>query len=143
MLNNIILVVTIDKFDPNPVLININKLKPNRFIEDKILQLVLVKPSDLVIDEPVQIEEHAPLPTELKDFQLVEFELVNNHLTHGTIKRIDVHVHYYHDVHVEDNNVTICNDQNDAFSGTFIDVNVLKVCNLKDVSIHSHMVVTN
>jgi hypothetical protein len=27
--------VTIDKFDPNPLLVNINKLKPYRFIEEK------------------------------------------------------------------------------------------------------------
>jgi hypothetical protein len=52
--HNIVLLVTIDKFDPNPVLVNGNKLKPCMFIEDKILQLVLVKLSDLVIDEPIQ-----------------------------------------------------------------------------------------
>jgi hypothetical protein len=44
--NNIILVVTIDKFDPNPMFVNINKLKPYRFIEDETLQLSLAKPSD-------------------------------------------------------------------------------------------------
>jgi hypothetical protein len=49
--------VTIDKFDPNPVLFNINKLKPNMFIEDIILQHVLANPSDLVVNEQVQIEE--------------------------------------------------------------------------------------
>ncbi len=37
--NNTILFVTIDKFDPNLVLININKLKPYKFIEDKTLHL--------------------------------------------------------------------------------------------------------
>jgi hypothetical protein len=36
--NNTFLLVTIDKFDPNPVFVNINKLKPYRFIEDKTLQ---------------------------------------------------------------------------------------------------------
>jgi hypothetical protein len=36
------------------VLVNINKLKPYRFIENRTLQPILVKPSDLVIDELVQ-----------------------------------------------------------------------------------------
>jgi hypothetical protein len=50
------------------VLININKLKPFRFIEDRTLQLVLVKPSDLVTDEPIQTKEPDSLPFELKGF---------------------------------------------------------------------------
>jgi len=33
--------MTIDKFDPNLVVFNINKLKPYRFVEDQTLQLVL------------------------------------------------------------------------------------------------------
>jgi hypothetical protein len=33
--------MTIDKFDPNLVLVNINKLKPYRFVEDQTPQLVL------------------------------------------------------------------------------------------------------
>jgi hypothetical protein len=37
-----------DKFDPNPILININKLKPYRFVEDQNFQHVLVKPSDFL-----------------------------------------------------------------------------------------------
>jgi hypothetical protein len=40
------LLVTIDKFDPNLKLVNINKLKPYRFVEDHTLQLVLA--SDLL-----------------------------------------------------------------------------------------------
>jgi hypothetical protein len=39
------LLVTIDKFDHNPILVNINKLKPYRFVEDHTLQPILVKPS--------------------------------------------------------------------------------------------------
>jgi hypothetical protein len=31
--------MTIDKFDPNQILININKLKPYRFVEIKHLNL--------------------------------------------------------------------------------------------------------
>jgi hypothetical protein len=52
--NNIVLFITIDKFDTNPILVNINKLMPYRFIEDKTLQPILVNPSDLVVDEPIQ-----------------------------------------------------------------------------------------
>jgi hypothetical protein len=52
--NNIILLVTIDKFDPNPILVNINKLKPYKFIEDITLQPILANLSDLVVDEHVQ-----------------------------------------------------------------------------------------
>jgi uncharacterized protein YfbU (UPF0304 family) len=76
----------IDKFDPNPMFVNLNKLKPYRFIEDKTLQLVLVKLSDLVIDELVQTRQPNSLSVEFKGFQLEEFELVNNHLTFGSIK---------------------------------------------------------
>ncbi len=43
--NNIMVFVTIDKFDHNLVLININKLKPYRFVEDQTLQRILIKPS--------------------------------------------------------------------------------------------------
>ncbi len=52
--NNTDLLVTIDKFDPNPIFVNINKLKPYRFIEDKTLQPILIYLSDMVIDEHVQ-----------------------------------------------------------------------------------------
>jgi hypothetical protein len=37
-----ILLINIDKFDPNLVLVNIKKLKPHMFIEDKTLKFVLV-----------------------------------------------------------------------------------------------------
>jgi hypothetical protein len=47
--SNIVLLVTIDKFDPNLVLVNINMLKPYKFIEDKTLQPILTKLSDLVL----------------------------------------------------------------------------------------------
>ncbi len=122
MPNSIILLITIGKFDPNQVLVNINKLKPYKFIEDITLQLVLIKPSDLVIDEHVQTKE-------LEYFQPIEFEPVN-HLIHGNIKIIYVLVDYY-DVLVEDNNVIVCNDQNHAFSEALIDVYILEVYNPK------------
>jgi hypothetical protein len=46
--------MTIDKFDPNLVLVNINKLKPYRFTEDQTFQLVLVELSDFLLEEPVE-----------------------------------------------------------------------------------------
>jgi hypothetical protein len=98
LLNNIILLVTTNKFGPNPMLININKLKPCKFIKYKTLQPILAKHSDLVTNEHVQTKEPKPLLIEPKDLQLIKFELVNHHLTHDIIKRIDVHVHYYHDM---------------------------------------------
>ncbi len=68
---------------------------------------------------------------EPKDLQLVEFEPVNKHLTHGSIKGINVLVHYYHDVLVEDNNAIVHKDQNDAFIEAFINVYILELCNPK------------
>jgi hypothetical protein len=76
--NNTILLVTIDKFDPNPVLVNINKLKSYKFIEDKTLQPMLAKPNDLVTDKHVQIK---PLHVENENFEFVEFEPMNNNDT--------------------------------------------------------------
>jgi len=78
------------------VLLNINKLKLYKFIEDRTLQHLLVKPIDLVIDKLVQTKEHDSLFVELKGFQPLEFELVCNYLTPSHIKRIDVVVHHYH-----------------------------------------------
>jgi len=91
--NDIVLLVNIDK------LVNINKLKPYRFIEDITLP-ILTKSNDLAIENMFKPKELKPLLVEPKDLQHVEFELVNNHLTPNSIKRIDVHVHYYHDVFV-------------------------------------------
>jgi hypothetical protein len=67
------------------MLVNINKLKPYKFTEDKTLQPVLVKLDDLITIEPIQAKEPIPLLVEHEDFQLVGFELVNNQLTHGNI----------------------------------------------------------
>jgi hypothetical protein len=66
--NNTILLVTIDKFDLNPMVVNMNKLKPYKFVEDITLQPVLLKPSDLVIDEPIQTRKLDLQPIELEDF---------------------------------------------------------------------------
>jgi hypothetical protein len=136
LFNNIVLLVTIHKFDPNPMLVNGNKLKPYMFLEDKILQLVLAKPSDLATNELVETKEPEPLLVEHEDLQLVEFELVNNHLTPSNIKGINVLVHYYHDVLVQDNNAIVSNDQNDMFNKALIDIYILGVSNPKGC-IHS------
>ncbi len=49
------------------MLVNINKLKPYMFLEDRTLQHVIIKPSDLAIDELVQAREPKPLTFEPKD----------------------------------------------------------------------------
>jgi len=42
------------------------------------LQAIIVKPSDLVMDEFVQTREFEPLLVELEEFQHVEFESICN-----------------------------------------------------------------
>jgi hypothetical protein len=64
-----VLFVTIEKFDPNLVVINMNKFKTYRFIDDNTLQLVLTNPSDLTIKELIENEV----------FKLVPIERVTNH----------------------------------------------------------------
>jgi hypothetical protein len=44
--------MTIDKFNLNPILVNINNY---RFVEDHTLQLVLTKPKKLLLEEPMEI----------------------------------------------------------------------------------------
>jgi hypothetical protein len=50
----LILLMIIDKFGFNPVLININKLKPYWFIEDNTFQPILFKTNDLVPEKLVE-----------------------------------------------------------------------------------------
>ncbi len=38
LLNNTMLLVTIEKFETNPMLVNVNKLKPYKYMESKILK---------------------------------------------------------------------------------------------------------
>jgi hypothetical protein len=47
--------VIIDKFDPNLILININKLRTYRFVEDHTLQPLLINLSDFVSKESVEV----------------------------------------------------------------------------------------
>ncbi len=46
--------MTIDKFDHNPVLVNINKLKPYIFVEDHTFRHVLAKPNDCLLTKLVE-----------------------------------------------------------------------------------------
>jgi len=91
--SNTILFITIDKFDSNLVPININNLKPYKFIQDRTLQPILANLSDLVIDEYVQTKELEPLLIENANFEHVEFEPVNNYLIDGNIIGTDVPIH--------------------------------------------------
>jgi hypothetical protein len=129
--NNIFLFVTIDKFDPYPVLVNINKLKPYEFIEDITLQPILANPSDLVVDEHVQTKETEPILFENANFEPIKFKLINSYLTHGNITGTNVSIHYYDDVHIEFNYVLVRNDQDDTFSEKPIDICILEVWNPK------------
>ncbi len=91
----------------------------------------MVKPGDLVTDEPIQTKERIPLPIELKCFQLVRFKPISNHLTPSSIKTIDVFIHHYHNLHVQDNNVAMSIDPNDVFQKALIDAYLLGVSNPK------------
>jgi hypothetical protein len=106
-------------------------LKPYRFIEDKTLQPILVKPGDLLTEEPVQAKEPIPLLVEPKDFQFVGFELVSNHLTPWSIKTTYVFFHHYHNLPIQDNNVVVNNDPYNVFRKAFIDVYFLGVSSPK------------
>ncbi len=57
------ILVTIDKFDPNPILVNINKLKPYTFLKDHTFQPILVKPNVLLLEEPVETNHYGNLFT--------------------------------------------------------------------------------
>jgi hypothetical protein len=52
-----------DKFDPNLVFVNINKLKFYEFMEDHTLQIVLAMPSDFLSEELVETTHFANLFT--------------------------------------------------------------------------------
>jgi hypothetical protein len=82
-------------------------LKPYKFIEDRTL--ILAKPNDLVTNEHVQTNlNHYMLIME--KCEPIEFEPINNYLTHGNIIGTNVPIHYHKDVHVEFNYVLNYND---------------------------------
>jgi hypothetical protein len=68
------LLMTIDKFDLNPILVNINMLKPYRFVEDQTLQLILAKLSDFLLEELVETNDSNNLFVE----ELVEINNIGN-----------------------------------------------------------------
>jgi hypothetical protein len=47
------------------MLVNINKLKPYRLIENRTLQHVLAKRNDLATNEPVKTRKPEPLPIDI------------------------------------------------------------------------------
>ncbi len=48
--------MTIDKFDPNLILVNINKLKHYQFVEINILKPIIMNPSEWTTKESVEDE---------------------------------------------------------------------------------------
>jgi hypothetical protein len=46
--------VTINKFNRDPILVNINKLKPYKLIYDHTFQPILAKPNDLLPKKMVE-----------------------------------------------------------------------------------------
>ncbi len=50
------LLIIMDKFDPNPVLVYINKLKPYKLINDQTLQPILVKLNDFLSKNLVDVK---------------------------------------------------------------------------------------
>jgi hypothetical protein len=111
-------------------------LKPYGFIEDKTLQLVLIKLNDLVSNELVQTRKFDSIRVELEGFQPLEFERVCKKLTACNIKGTYVPIHHYHNVHVHDNDVTTSNDQNKMFRKILINAYLLGVSKPK-ACVHS------
>jgi hypothetical protein len=87
-----VLLMIIDKFDPNPVLVNINKLKPYRFVEDHTIQPILAKPSDFLPIESIETSYSGNLfikePIETNHFgNLFTEELVESHIRDMTVSK--------------------------------------------------------
>ncbi len=106
-------------------------MKPYMFIQNKILQPILTTLNDLVTDKIVQAKELESLPIENENFEFVEFEPINNYLTHGNIIWTNVLIHYHNNVLIKFNYVFDCNDQNNAINEKPIDVCTLEVYNPK------------
>ncbi len=67
----------IDKFDHNTTLVNINKLKSYRFMEDQTLQLVLIKRNDFLLKEPVEVTHSNNLFTK-QQVEVTHFDNLSN-----------------------------------------------------------------
>jgi hypothetical protein len=72
--------VIINKFDPNLILVNINKLKPYRFVEDHTFQPILVKPNVFLSEESVEATHF--------DNLLYEELVVTNHFNNLFIEEL-------------------------------------------------------
>jgi hypothetical protein len=72
--------VTIDKFDSNPILVNINKLKPYRFVEETF-QPFLVKSNDFLLKEPIETTHYGNLFIE----ELIETTHFSNEFTEESV----------------------------------------------------------
>jgi hypothetical protein len=68
------MLVTINKFDCNPILVNFNKLKPYKFIGDQTLQPILVKLNEILSKEPIGVKYF----DNLFNYQQVEETYSNN-----------------------------------------------------------------
>jgi hypothetical protein len=82
-----VLLVIIDKFDPNPVLVNINKIKSYWFVEDNTLKPIIVNPSDLFIKEPIEekIDDLLTKKSIEKELGNLLFVICPQNSTHFTI----------------------------------------------------------
>ena len=79
--NNTVLLVTVDKFDPDPVIVNINKLKTYRCPEDGLLNLSSsdYRTETQLMDESVQNEDELTAAVETHSVVLVSVtQLVSN-----------------------------------------------------------------
>jgi hypothetical protein len=65
----------------------------------------------MVINEPVQTDKPKPVLVENENFELVKFKQINNYLTHGSIIRTYLPIHYHKDVLIKFNYVLDYNDQ--------------------------------
>jgi hypothetical protein len=61
--------MTIDRFDPNPIPVNINSY---RFIEDHTLQLVLTKPNNFLLEELMETTHCDNMSTKLPTMCFIE-----------------------------------------------------------------------
>ncbi len=59
----------INKFNPNLVLVNINKLKPYRFMEDQTFQPILAKLNDFLSEEPMEVTHSDNLSTKQQVYE--------------------------------------------------------------------------
>ncbi len=76
------LLMTIDKFDPNLVLVNINKLKLYRCVKDHIFQPVIAKLNDLLSKESVETNHYNNMFTK----ELIEVNHFNDLFIEGLVE---------------------------------------------------------